>query len=425
MLTEICATAPHNWQVLRIQDVCLKVTSGGTPSRTRKDFYEGGTVPWVKTQELRDSWIYRTDESISEEAVSKSSAKLLPENTVLMAMYGATVGQLGILRKSMSCNQACCAMIADPSKADFRFLYYMLLSSRQQLKSLASGAAQQNLSGIFIKSLAFPFPPLIEQKRIAAILGALDDKIELNRRMNETLEQMARALFKSWFIDFDPVHAKAAGRQPFGMDKATADLFPSSFEDSELGLIPSGFRSGIISEAFDLTMGQSPDGESFNEDLKGIPFYQGSTDFGFRFPTRRIFTTSPTRYAKEGDTLVSVRAPVGDINMASEDCCIGRGVAAIRHRTGARSFTYYAIENLKSHFDKFEADGTVFGSINKQNFESLPFVIPPQGVSAAFEQKVGQIDEEILLLTEQSRTLVALRDVLLPKLLSGVLKAIA
>jgi len=119
-------------------------------------------------------------------------------------------------------------------------------------------------------------------------LGTLDDKIELNRRMNETLEAMARALFKSWFVDFDPVRAKAEGRDP-GLPRSVADLFPDRFEDSELGEIPAGWDVGSVDDEFDLTMGQSPPGETYNEAGEGLPFYQGRADFGFRFPTLRVY----------------------------------------------------------------------------------------------------------------------------------------
>jgi len=125
-----------------------------------------------------------------------------------------------------------------------------------------------------------------EQKAIARILGTLDDKIELNRQMNQTLEEMASAIFKSWFIDFDPVKAKAVGKQPEGMDAETAALFPDSFEDSTMGKIPKGWEVGRFDDDFEITMGQSPPGSSYNELGEGVEFYQGRKDFGFRFPNR-------------------------------------------------------------------------------------------------------------------------------------------
>ena len=341
---------------------------------------------------------------------------------IVIGRSGASFGQVHLSKCDFWPHNTA-LYVTDFKGNDPLFAYYFLKTI--DFTRFNSGSAQPSLNRNFIYPIPVRIPPLAEQKRIASILGALDDKIELNRKMNETLEQMARALFKSWFVDFDPVHAKATGRQPAGMDKATVDLFPDSLVDSELGKIPKGWRSGKISEEFSLTMGQSPSGESFNQESKGIPFYQGSTDFGFRFPTRRIFSTSPTRHAKEGDTLVSVRAPVGDINMANEDCCIGRGVAAIRHKTGARSFTYYATYNLKTHFSKFEAEGTVFGSINREGFENLPLIIPPEEVVAAFERIAKPIDEKILLLTKQSKNLTSIRDSLLPKMLSGETNTVA
>jgi type I restriction enzyme S subunit len=270
-------------------------------------------------------------------------------------------------------------------------------------------------------------PPLPEQRAIAHILGTLDDKIELNRRMSETLEQMARALFKAWFVDFEPVRAKMEGRWRRGeslpgLPAHLYDLFPDRLVDSELGEIPEGWRVGTVDEEFDLTMGQSPPGDTYNEIGDGVPFYQGSSDFGFRFPTRRMYCTVPTRLAKAGDTLVSVRAPVGDINMSLEECAIGRGVAAVRHKTGSRSYSYHFMWSIKSALARFEAEGTVFGSIGKKDFHAITCVKPPRDLVLAYEACVSSLDSRIEVNERQSRTLAALRDTLLPKLISGALR---
>ena len=416
-------STPVGWREMQIEELCERVTSGGTPSRQRPEFYENGVFSWFKTKELKDCALYGSEERITQDALDSSSAKLFPPNTVLMAMYGdgITITSLGILRREAATNQACCAMIPNTKVCEPRFLFYSLLNHREDFIRIASGGAQRNLSGGLIRRFALNAPPLAEQKAIAAVLGALDDKIELNRRMNATLEAMARALFQSWFVDFDPVRAKLDGRQPTGLDSATAALFPEHLEDSPLGHIPKGWKAGTVVEGFNLTMGQSPPGDTYNAEGNGLPFYQGRTDFGFRFPTRRIYCSAPTRYAKPGDTLVSVRAPVGDINMANEECCIGRGVAAVRHKSGATSFTYHSMANLYPDFARFEAEGTVFGSINKDSFEKLRFVIPPMEIIAAYERQAGALDEQVRTLEDQSRTLATLRDTLLPKLLSGEL----
>jgi very-short-patch-repair endonuclease len=200
------------------------------------------------------------------------------------------------------------------------------------------------------------------------------------------------------------------------------DLFPDRLVDSELGEIPAGWEVGCVSDGFDLTMGQSPPGDTYNEAGEGMPFYQGRADFGYRFPTRRVYCTAPTRIAKAGDTLISVRAPVGDINMASEDCAIGRGVAAARHKTGSRSYTYHFMYSLKEVFARFEAEGTVFGSIGKKDFHAIPCVLPPRDLILSFERRVSPLDSHIEVNERESRTLAALRDALLPKLISGELR---
>ena len=319
-----------------------------------------------------------------------------------------------------------------------RFLYTCVFNQdfTEYLITREKGAAYPAVSPEDIANAEIPIPPLKEQQAIACILGAFDDKIELNRQMNRTLEEMARAIFKSWFVDFDPVRAKAAVRRAHpswtneqvsraacpNLKPEIAELFPDAFEDSELGQIPKGWKASIVHQHFRLTMGQSPPGSTYNEIGEGVPFYQGRTDFGFRFPTRRVFCTAPTRFAETGDTLVSIRAPVGDVNMANERCAVGRGVAAIRHRSGSRSFTYYSMKYLGKHFDQFEAEGTVFGCINKSDFERLPFVSPEPDILTVFEQIVSPLDDRLETNECQSLILASIRDALLPKLISGELR---
>ena len=303
---------------------------------------------------------------------------------------------------------------------DARFLFYMLHTLR--LNDFQTGSGQPLLNQTILSQIPATIPVPFEQRRIAHILGTIDDKIELNRQMNETLESTARAIFKSWFVGFDPVKAKVEGRKPIGMDTETASLFPSAFQDSSLGQIPKGWQVTTIDEDFNLTMGQSPPGSTYNEDRSGIPFYQGRKDFGFRYPTRRVYCTAPKRFAKKGDTLVSVRAPVGDINMVEEKCCIGRGVAAIRHKTGSRSYTYYAMRFLREDFSRYEAEGTVFGSINKTDFQTLSQLRPCNKIIEAFESFIYPLDQSIENNENQSRTLAQIRDALLPKLLSGEIR---
>lgn len=276
----------------------------------------------------------------------------------------------------------------------FRGLFYGLASSMSTRASLANG----DLLGMKVF-----LPSLETQKRIAGILKSLDDKIEVNRRINENLEQQAQALFKSWFVDFEPFK-----NQPF--------------VESELGMIPQGWKVGSLNEIADVIMGTSPSGTSYNIEGKGDVFYQGRAEFGFRFPKRNLYTTEAKRFADVDSVLVSVRAPVGDINVAEERCCIGRGLASVKSNKGCNSFILYLMQSLKPVFDRFNGEGTVFGSINKKAFEDLKVVIPDEKNVFEFDSISSSIDSQIKRTVQESRRLAELRDTLLPRLMSGELK---
>ena len=312
---------------------------------------------------------------------------------------------------------------------DQGFLYYCIASWPfvDFANAGSEGTRMPRAKWEYVSRYKILLPSLSEQRAIAHILGTLDDKIELNRRMNETLEEMARAIFKSWFVDFDPVRAKMdgswrRGESLPGMPAEMYDLFPERLVDSELGEIPEGWGVGTVGDCFYLTMGQSPPGRTYNDEGTGLPFFQGCSDFGFRYPTNRRFCTAPTRIAKSEDTLVSVRAPVGDINKAWERCCIGRGLAALQHKSGSPSFTYYLVWAIQQEIQQYEHTGTVFGAINKEQFKALKTVEPKLAAVDLFETFVLPLDERIRLNVSESRTLAGLRDTLLPKLISGELR---
>lgn len=283
---------------------------------------------------------------------------------------------------------------------DKSFLYYLVAS--EEFTNIAnSGSSGTHMPRADWRQLVkseWSIPSDIEtQTQIAQILTSLDDKIELNLQMNQTLEAMAQAIFKEWFVDF----------KFLGFDGELVD-----------GL-PKGWRMGNLGEEFNLTMGQSPKGETLNQVNEGMIFYQGRTDFGFRFPSNRIYTTEPNRIANELDTLVCVRAPVGDVNMAIEKCCIGRGLSAVIHKSNAYSYTYYSMKNIEPIFKGFESEGTVFGSLNKNNFENIEIVVPDKNIIKQFETLVNPIDNKILENSNQIQSLTQTRDTLLPKLMSG------
>ncbi len=438
METELCALAPESWQVRSIEDVCIRVTSGGTPSRRETAYYIGGTWPWVKTQELQDKWIEDTEEHITEDAIAESSAKALPENTVLVAMYGATVGQLGILRRPMTCNQACGALVVDPDKADYRYLFFQLFHARSQLKRLATGAAQQNLSGVLIRSLRFPFPSVAEQRAIAHILGTLDDKIELNRRMNDTLEAMARALFKSWFVDFGPVRAKAEGRDP-SLPKPVADLFPDSFEDSELGKIPKGWRVLPLSECVDAARGLSYKGSGLSD--SGLPMHNLNSIYeggGYKHEGIKYYQGEYKLHhvARAGDLIVA------NTEQGHDRLLIGYAAIVPARFDSATLFSHhiYRVQpktssgltpdylchllntNVMHDTVSGYANGTTVNMLPIDGLQSPKVLVPHSRIVAVFNDIAKAARKRHEEMVEESRTLAALRDTLLPKLISGELR---
>lgn len=268
------------------------------------------------------------------------------------------------------------------------YVYYLVCSSNIRevaIKSMVGSSGRQRVQTDVVQNIEIEMPIFDEQVKIASILKSFDDKITLNNAINKNLQQQAMALY--------------------------AEMFLNSSDNN--------VTSGTLSDIAAITMGQSPSGSSYNEDGVGEVFYQGRAEFGFRFPKRRLFTTEPKRMAETGDVLLSVRAPVGDLNVAYERCGIGRGLGAIHSKTGHSSFVLYTMFALRSQLDVFNGEGTVFGSINRDALNAIPIDIPPVTEIDQFEAVAHPIDELIRANYEENCRLEAIRDSLLPKLMSG------
>ena len=266
------------------------------------------------------------------------------------------------------------------------FVYYFL--QILDLENYAGGSAVPTLNRNHIHALEVRVPSDISvQKKIANILKILDDKILISEKINKNLEQQAQAIYQQMFID-----------------NASSDS-----------------TEGTLSDIADITMGQSPSGSSYNEDGNGTIFFQGRAEFGFRFPTVRLYTTEPKRMACANDTLMSVRAPVGDLNVAHTNCCIGRGLAAIHSKNNHQSFVLYTMFSLKKQLDVFNGEGTVFGSINRNSLNEMPILIPSSEKLDEFEALVAPMDAAIRNNYDEICRLEQLRDSLLPQLMSGEL----
>lgn len=358
-----------------------------------KDFGKNG-IPVIKIKDIVPPSINMADTErvdIRAYELSRISKYIVRKGDYVIAMTGATIGKIGKQKEKALAylNQRVARIKAKDGICD-DFIYYSISSEGFQhfvQNNLDSNSVQENISATSIGRFPLMLPPLDEQKRIAGVLSSLDDKMDLLHRENATLEALAETLFRHYFIENpDPT-----------------------------------WKEGKLGDEFDFTMGQSPNGESFNEEGIGIPMYQGNADFGFRFPKRRVYTTQPTRFAEINDTLISVRAPVGAQNMATERCCIGRGVASFRYKNNSSyySYTYYKLKSLLEEIKQFNDNGTVFGSISKSDFENLDIMIPDDRTIEMFQKQVKVNDDKIINNNNEIHTLIQTRDGLLPKLMSN------
>ncbi|HET8616381.1 MAG TPA: restriction endonuclease subunit S, partial [Actinomycetales bacterium] len=275
-------------------------------------------------------------------------------------------------------------MTPDPSQADSRFLYYYLSQPQwvDYVRSQAIGSSVPGFNLGQLRALQVRVPHLTEQRAIAEVLGALDDKIAANGQLANTADLLAASLTR---------RALDGVRVPLGQIAA-------------------------------LTMGSSPPGNSYNEDGVGSVFYQGVRDFGARFPTNRVWTTEPVRLAEPGDSLISVRAPVGRVNRASELTCIGRGLAAARSLDGRPATLFYLLRHAPEVWEPYEAEGTVFGSINKAQLTSLLVPSVRESERIALESWLAALEQRITAALCESGTLTQVRDALLPQLMSGKIR---
>ena len=282
-----------------------------------------------------------------------------------------------------------------------RYVYYFLQTLK--LQRYDSGAAVPTLNRNHLDSLELRIHNLSTQRKIAVVLSNYDDLIENNTRRIKILEEMAQTIYHEWFVEF---------------------RFPGSenvkMVESELGLIPQGWDVKQLGEMCNVVMGQSPKSEFYNELREGLPFHQGVTDFGDRFPSDRVYCTIQNRTADPDDILFSVRAPVGRINVANKKIVIGQGLSAIRNKSGNQTFL---LQQLKDRFQEEDTMGvgTIFNAIRKTDLLEIQLLVPPDSLIAEFEEIAAPISSLLGNLTKENVNLRKTRDLLLPKLISGEL----
>ena len=415
---------PYDWDVVTLGDLFTGDRGIAVGVMYPGDHDPEG-VPLIKAGDLNGSIINpQPDFRISNDKHHEYRRTALEGGELLMTLVG-NVGQCAVVPPRMAgWNTArAVAVMRLSDSSDTHFVQQCLLSRPLQhlMDVWSNTTVQATLNLKEIRQLPLPWPPKKSRDAIASILGALDDKIELNRRMNATLEGMARALFQSWFVDFDPVRAKLDGRKPEGLDKATAALFPDAFEESSLGPVPKGWLVSRLDEIASVMMGLSPDGESYNSNGIGRPLINGPVEFGDYFPVRTKWTEAATRFAAEGDLIFCVRGSTTGRRVVSDgEYGIGRGVCAIRAIGGYHSFIYQTINiGLDRLLEK--TTGSVFPSLSAPDIKGFSVLNPSKSIIEAYERMTKPLIQRIQQNHHQSRTLATLRDTLLPKLLSGEL----
>ena len=374
---------------MKMKEICTKIGSGATP-RGGKEAYIDTGISLIRSQNVLDlSFSYDGLAHINEQQADKLSNVAVESGDVLLNITGDSVARACVVEDKVlpaRVNQHVAIVRANTELALSSYILYFLQMSKPYLLQIAAGGATRNaLTKGMIEELEIEVPVIEQQRKIVSLVDDIRGKIKNNNEINDNLEQQAQTIYQQMFVE-----------------NPNPD-----------------WKEGSLSDIANITMGQSPSGSSYNEKGIGTIFFQGRAEFGFRFPSIRLYTTEPKRMASANDTLMSVRAPVGDLNVAHTDCCIGRGLAAIHSKSNHQSFVHYTMFSLKKQLDVFNGEGTVFGSINRNSLNDMPILIPANDVIEEFEGIVAPMDAIIRNNYDENCRLQEIRDSLLPKLMSG------
>lgn len=394
------------WKEVRLGDVCTRVCSGGTPKSTNLSYY-GGEIPWLNTKEIDFNRIYSTEKTITDSGLNNSSAKWIVPNTVTVAMYGATAGKSCIVKVPMTTNQACCNLTINDEVADYEFVYYTLKNDYTTLASLANGGAQQNLNAQIIKDYVLQMPSLADQRRIASILSSLDRKIELNNKINADLEEMAQAIFKNWFVDFEPFKN-------------------GKFVDSELGMIPEGWKVISLSEIMKYNGGSQPPASEFIDTYQEgyIRFIQ-IRDYDNDSHITYIPISKRNKLCDELDIMIArYGAALGRICWGLKGAYNVALAKVIPIKSYYREYlrcylnTSYFYQSINNKGARCAQSG-----FNQSDINSYMIAFPiDETVVMNFNDLCSSIMDKRLSLKYENSRLSSLRDTLLPRLMSGELE---
>ena len=404
----------------KIDDLITEISMGPFGSDIKVEYFVDKGVPVLNGSNI--SGFKVTDDFhnyVTEERASGYRKAIAVRGDIVITHRG-TLGQIAYVpddsqyeKYVISQSQFKVRLDTDKVNPVYFTYYFHTNEGQQRLLSFKSHVGVPALAQATtnFRLLDFPLIPKPKQDAIASVLKILDQKIELNNQINAELEAMAKTLYDYWFVQFDFPDANGKPYKSSGGKMVYNKVLKRE--------IPEGWEAKVLSDITNITMGQSPAGSSYNSEGRGTIFFQGSTDFGWLFPKTRQYTTEPNRMAKKGDILLSVRAPVGTMNIAKDDCCIGRGLAALNSKTGSDGFLFYVMQYYKQIFDYRNSEGTTFGSITKDDLHSLPLAYPTSELLDKYDKIVSQSNKLVFEKGIENIQLENLRDWLLPMLMNG------
>ena len=385
------------WNKVKVGSLCTRVTSGGTPKSTNAEYYDNGKIPWLNSKEVNFSHIYSTEKFITEKGLAESSAKWIEKNSVIVAMYGATAGQVAIAKIPLTTNQACCNLTIDDKLADYRYVYYYLWNQYQVLSGLANGGAQQNLNAQIIKEFEIQLPELSVQKSISEILFSLDEQIRINNTINHNLEEQAKALYDQIWDNYDSGTWSSAKAE---------DLF-----DISIGKTPPRKESQWFSENDNdivwvsiADMGQS--GCFISNSSEYL-----TPDAVSKFNVKRV---------PAGAILLSFKLTVGRVAITGCELTTNEAIAHFRMEDSTiREYLYFYLKHF--NYQTMGSTSSIATAVNSKMVKAMCIDIPARETLENFHSTVFPMFEQIKQNQQEIQTLAQLRDTLLPKLMSGEL----
>lgn len=373
------------WEKVKLGDICKYVTSGGTPKSSIKEYYEPKQIPWLKTKEVNYCRIYETESYISKDGLDNSSAKMIPQNSVIVAMYGQgdTAGRVAINKIPLTTNQACCNLIIDETKAYYEFVYYQLVTLYEKMVSLKNGGAQPNLNAAIIKSIEIKLPPLKTQRYIADILSSYDNLIENNQKQIKLLEEAAQRFYKEWFVDL---------------------RFPGHENTKIVDGVPEGWSRGLLKELISVNYGKD---HKKAPDDGNIPVY-GSGGL-MRKCNKSLFSGEAVLIPRKGS--------LNNIMYVDETFwTVDTMFYATMKQPHTAVFAYFFVKA----FDMYSMNiGAAVPSMTAKILDAMDVVIPDKETLEKFDKCAKTYFNKIKTLQGQNERLKTARNLLLPKLMSG------